>query len=408
MRLQEILKKYYGYDAFRPNQRELIETILQGKDCMAFLPTGFGKSLLFQIPALLLEGLTIVISPLIALMEDQVQSLIEKGISAAAIHSAVPQTQKREVVRKIERNQIKLLYVAPERLQQENFIRLLKGKQVSLIVVDEAHTLLWGESFRKSFLTICDFISCFQPRPRLLALTATATDRTKEKIIEYLQLTSPVIFNMSMDRSDLFYGVKYTTQKKQLLWKTLKQMTDQKVLIYCLTIKTTEELAYLLKQDGFSCTFYHGNLSSKEKKEHQEEFQTGRKTIMVCTNAFGMGIDIPDIRYVIQYQLPVCIEDLLQQLGRASRDHVFGVGITFFNFDDLKISDYFLKQSDQKRTCFRDDVVDYCLSKQCRHQWLASYFGEKIACCGCSCDRCTKGFLARKDGWVYNIVKRRS
>ncbi len=391
---KDVLKNKYGYLEFRYPQEEIIDSILNHQDTIGVLPTGFGKSVTFQIPALLLDGITIVISPLIALMEDQVRNLAKRDIPAAYWHADISNVEQETLINRLKKHHIKLLYVSPERLQNKFFINKMLELSIALVVVDEAHTILWAEGFREAFAHISDFIRLLPKRPPILALTATATECTLKKIITYLEMKNPQQFFLNMDRPNLFYRVYQPRDKLIFLMQYLKDHFGQKGIVYCLTRKKVVELKQQLLQNGISCAYYHGGLALEEKQYQQSLFAAGKVFLMVCTNAFGMGIDIPDIRFVMEYQVPASLEDLAQQLGRAARDGGTAEGVVLFSFADLTVSKYFVAQGN---TQFRkenvrklDFVVDYCLTKKCRHQVLASYFGFHISKCQNYCDNCLK------------------
>lgn len=399
-----ILKKYFGYESFRYPQEDIIDTVLSGQDTIAILPTGFGKSITFQIPALMLEGMTVVISPLIALMEDQKKHLVEKGITAEVIHSNMSLIQQDQVISKIHQKKIKLLYVSPERLENVFFRKELSNIFVNLIVVDEAHTILWAESFRKAFAHISDFIKLYDVRPKVMAVTATATQATLGKIKSYLDLNEPKVIGIGMDRPNLFYGVESPKNKLDFIIRYLKRHLNEKGIVYCLTRRKVEDLQKSLKKVGISSVIYHGGLNADIKYLQQELFTSGIEKLMICTNAFGMGIDVPDIRFVLHFELPSSIEDLVQQMGRAARDGKTAEGIVLFSFSDIHINEYFIQsfvgpnkiqiQKEQQKKL--DQVVDFCLSKICRHQLLANYFGQKISSCKTMCDNCKKLWIGSK------------
>ncbi|MDE5868099.1 MAG: ATP-dependent DNA helicase [Anaeroplasmataceae bacterium] len=390
----DLLKKYYGYDDFKYPQETIIDSVLNGNDTIALLPTGFGKSVTFQIPALLLDGLTIVISPLIALMEDQVKHLKEKNILAEYLNSLLPVSKQKEIYSKLEN--LKLLYVSPERLLNLFFIDQIKKVNVSLIAVDEAHTILWAEGFRDAFAHIYKFINLFPKRPVLLALTATATNQTVEKIKDYLKLKNAFLISYGMDRPNIYYRVVKVKDKIKFIVDFILKNSFQKGVIYCLTRAKVEELSKRLLRLGIKNTYYHGGLDTDLKILNSELFSSGTIPLMICTNAYGMGIDIPDIRFVIHFQLPNSLEDLAQQMGRAARDGKNAVGIVLFSFDDLKINRYFIESANVSKKIQKEQyqklnqVVDYCLTKKCRHQFLADYFNQHIDICKKNCDNCIK------------------
>ncbi|MDE6415074.1 MAG: RecQ family ATP-dependent DNA helicase [Anaeroplasmataceae bacterium] len=388
-----VLKKYFGYEEFKTPQDKIIDLVLEDNEVIGLLPTGFGKSIIFQVLALMLEGVSIVISPLIALMEDQVKALKRKGIYAAVLNSNLSFEEQLEVYSSLKK--YKLIYVSPERLENKLFLKYMKDLKVSMIVVDEAHTILWAEGFREAFGQIYTFIESFYDRPKLLALTATATHSTVQKIKAYLHLESPIVVEVPMDRPNLFYKVISMEHKINFLIKYLKNHENDRGIIYCLTRKKTEELHYKLIELGFPNAYYHGGLDIELKKRNQDTFTNGEQKIMICTNAFGMGIDIPDIRFVIEYDLPQSLEDLVQQMGRASRDGAYGEGIVLFSFQDINTVEYFIRQQQDSKIQKQNQkkleaLVDYCLTKKCRHSFISSYFGQREKSCKVSCDNCSK------------------
>lgn len=393
---RDILNKYFGYTEFKFPQDYIIDTVLSGADTICLLPTGFGKSLTYQIPALMLDGLTLVISPLIALMEDQVNHLKEKNIAASLIHSDLSIEVQKKIYRDLTKNKIKLLYLSPERLYNALFLKTITNVAVDLIAIDEAHTILWAEGFRDAFAHIGTFIESLKERPKLLALTATATNQTIEKIKYYLKMQNPILITLGMDRPNIFYRVIRTNDKILFLKSFLKKHYLEKGIIYCITRKKVEQLHTLLKQAGFRTTYYHGGLDSQIKLLNSELFVNQLVPIMICTNAYGMGIDIPDIRYVIQFELPASLEDLAQQMGRAARDGGSAEGIVLFSFNDLAIHRFLInssmlnrKQKKQQKDKL-NQVVDYCLSRSCRHQYLAKKFNQQLDSCCFFCDNCAK------------------
>ena len=396
MKKEEILLKYYGYKGFRNPQDLIIDSVLDGNDTIALLPTGFGKSVTFQVPALMLEGLTIVVSPLISLMVDQVNSLNKRNIPAIALNSNISLYEQRAIYKELLRGKYKLLYVSAERLQNEYFISQMKELNVSLFVVDEAHTILWGEGFREAFLYINHFVKSLNNRPIILSLTATATSNTIEKIKYYMELDNPKIVSINSDRENIFYRVIKTKDKNKQLLAYLSFNKNKKGIIYTLTRRKTTEISKFLTQNNINNVIYHGGLSVEEKKEYQESFGKNGNNVIICTNAFGMGIDIPDIRFVICYDIPSSIEDLSQQIGRAARDGAYAEGIVFFDFKDINTLNYFIESSDVNEKVKNDlrkkkeDIIDFCLSKKCRHQLLCSYFGNEIKRCLNKCDNCKK------------------
>lgn len=391
---KEILKQYFGYDEFKYPQDIIIDNVLSGKDVIGILPTGFGKSLIFQVLALLQDGLCIIISPLIALMEDQYNNLLKNDIKVAVLNSSLDIYEQDIIFNKIKKGKYKMLYLSPERLENKRFKDFINDIDIKMIVIDEAHTLLWGESFRESFNNIGLFIESLKNRPKLLALTATATPKTVEKIKNKLNMTNPLIIQMPMDRPNIFYKVYHTNKKEDFLYKYLDSKKEDKGIIYCLTIKKTIELYNKLKNKYKVC-YYHAKLDNKTKQEQQMLYSSNKCNIIIATNAYGMGINIKNIRYIIEYELPTTIEDLTQQLGRAGRDNEKSEGIVLFSFNDVYKVRYFINKIDDdniRKEYIKklDSLVDYCLSKKCRHQYLSNYFEQKLNKCNNMCDNCKK------------------
>lgn len=394
----EILKKYYGYDKLKKEQSIIVDNVLENKDIIGLLPTGYGKSITFQIPALLLDGITIVITPLIALMEDQVSSLKNKCIMAEYINSLQTKEEQDRIYRRLSRGDIKILYVSAERLESKKFLDIILSIDVSLVVADEAHTLLWSEDFRVALGHIPEFIKKLNKRPKMMALTATATNHTIDKIIKLLDLKEPKIVVCDCDRFNIFYEIKNSKNKDKDLLKYINN--KDRAIIYCLTIRNVIHVYEYLNQLGYSVTYYYGALDSKIKKENQESYSRKEKRIMVSTNAFGMGIDIPDIRNVILYDMPQSIEDFSQQTGRGSRDGKFAKAILLFNLKDIDMNRYFIDNIDEntkdvrriKRERYQmlDEMISLCIGSKCIHQKVVNYFGlpHKGHCNMCS--NCTK------------------
>ena len=324
---KKLLKQYFGYDEFRQGQEQLIEAALNGQDVLGIMPTGAGKSLCFQIPALMMDGITLVISPLISLMKDQVGTLNQAGIHAAFLNSSLTQGQYHTALKYAMQGRYKIIYVAPERLETEGFINfaLNSGVKISMLAVDEAHCVSqWGQDFRPSYLKILEFLKKLPYRPVLTAYTATATAEVRDDIMDILNLRDPFVLTTGFDRENLYYAVKRPRDKYRELLSYLKEkeekMPGSSGIIYCLSRKNVEEVCYQLREDGFSVTRYHAGLSDEERKENQEDFIYDRKQIMVATNAFGMGIDKPDVRFVVHYNMPKNMESYYQEAGRAGRD----------------------------------------------------------------------------------------
>ena len=398
----EILKSYFGYDELKPEQAQIIDLILDKKDTIGLLPTGYGKSICFIIPSLILDGITIVITPLIALMEDQVNNLKKRYIKAEYINSTQTNIEKDIIYKKIINNKIKILFVAGERLLTKKFIDIIKQVKVSFIVFDEAHTLLWSEDFRFGLSRIPEFLNIFEERPQILALTATATYLTINKINSILELNNPNIVIGNCDRKNIYYRVIRPYNKERELISLLRKL-KKKTLIYCLTIKTTEYLYLELSELGFNVGMYHGMLDIDKKKKAQSDFTVGKLDILIATNAFGMGIDIPDIRYVIEYDLPQSIEDYIQQIGRVSRDNQYGEGILLFDRKDISTNEYFIEHIENENLSNKelnrikldkyqklDKMIEVALTSKCLHQITSNYFGHSHPGKCMMCSNCKK------------------
>ncbi|MDD4048240.1 MAG: DNA helicase RecQ [Clostridia bacterium] len=382
--IYSVLKQYFGYDKFKKGQEELIEHILKGQDVLGIMPTGAGKSICYQIPALMSDGVTIVISPLISLMKDQVDALGEMGIKAAFINSSLSTREFRKVLSNARLGIYKLIYVAPERMETESFLQLIKTIKVSLIAVDEAHCVSqWGHDFRPSYVRIADMVDLLPQRPMVAAFTATATPQVKEDIIRLLKLSTPFVLITSFDRENLYFGVTKPENKPKFLVDYLQMSIneDKSGLIYCSTRKTVEMVSEKLDKKGFSVTKYHAGLPEKERTENQDDFLYDRKQIMVATNAFGMGIDKSNIRFVIHYNMPKNMESYYQEAGRAGRDGVASECILLFSTADIVINKFLIEKSSDSYDKTGDyqklnKMVDYCNTDNCLRKYILNYFGE--------------------------------
>ncbi|MDD2402780.1 MAG: DNA helicase RecQ, partial [Clostridia bacterium] len=382
--IYSVLKQYFGYDKFKKGQEELIEHILKGQDVLGIMPTGAGKSICYQIPALMSDGVTIVISPLISLMKDQVDALGEMGIKAAFINSSLSTREFRKVLSNARLGIYKLIYVAPERMETESFLQLIKTIKVSLIAVDEAHCVSqWGHDFRPSYVRIADMVDLLPQRPMVAAFTATATPQVKEDIIRLLKLSTPFVLITSFDRENLYFGVTKPENKPKFLVDYLQMSIneDKPGLIYCSTRKTVEMVSEKLDKKGFSVTKYHAGLPEKERTENQDDFLYDRKQIMVATNAFGMGIDKSNIRFVIHYNMPKNMESYYQEAGRAGRDGVASECILLFSTADIVINKFLIEKSSDSYDKTGDyqklnKMVDYCNTDNCLRKYILNYFGE--------------------------------
>lgn len=390
---EHLLKKYYGYRSFKPIQKKAIESILQGKDTFVVMPTGGGKSLCYQIPALILDGITLVISPLISLMKDQVDQLLRLGISAGCMNSMLDEAQYQHLCGQIMNGEIKILYVAPERLRSGAFLSILRRQKIALVAVDEAHCVSqWGHDFRPSYYSISQFICSLSVRPVVAAFTATATAETRTDIIERLSLMHPNIYRASFNRPNLILSVQRDKNRKEALLTFVQNHRQQAGIIYCNTRKEVDKIWDLLRRAGIGVVRYHGGMEDWERNKNQDAFLNEKVNLIVATNAFGMGINKPDVRYVVHYNLPKNIESYYQEIGRAGRDGLPSLCVLFFSYADVHVNRYLLEQNskNEERLAFElgklDAMVEYASTGSCLRQYILQYFGEqaKENCNGCS------------------------
>ena len=404
---QQVLKEYFGYDGFREGQEELMDAVLSSRDVLGIMPTGAGKSLCFQIPALLMEGITLVISPLISLMKDQVEALNQAGVHAAYLNSSLTPGQYRKALGLAAAGRYKLIYVAPERLVTEAFLDFALHASIAMVAVDEAHCVSqWGQDFRPSYLKIVEFVKRLPRRPVLAAFTATATKEVREDVAAILTLRDPLIRITGFDRPNLYFAVQSPKDKYGTLKQYLNLHPGESGVIYCLTRKLEEEVCVRLRSDGISAARYHAGLSDEERRRNQEDFIYDRVSVMVATNAFGMGIDKSNVRYVIHYNMPKNMESYYQEAGRAGRDGEPSDCILLYGGQDVVTNQLFIEnnrdneelggqelalvqQRDRERL---KKMTFYCFTRECLRDYILRYFGEYPASCCKNCGNCLSQF----------------
>lgn len=380
---RQILQKFYGYEDFRPGQKKVVESLLNKNDTVAIMPTGAGKSICFQIPALLFEGVTLVISPLISLMKDQVDSLRQLGIAAVYINSSVSKAQLYKDLQDISAGFYKIIYIAPERLTSEYLPDSFKNLNISMVAVDEAHCLSqWGHDFRPSYRNILNFTNSLRIKPIISAFTATATPEVKTDIINLLGLKQPNVFVTGFDRPNLYFSVLRGEVKDKFVIDYVKKHQDEAGIIYVGTRKDVDALQVLLEIKGIKAGRYHAGMTDEERNQMQEDFLYDNLSVMVATNAFGMGIDKPNVRYVIHYNMPKNMEAYYQEAGRAGRDGLSGNCILLYSPQDTQLQKFLISKSTESEIRQQleykrlQSMVDYCHTPQCLRAFILHYFGE--------------------------------
>lgn len=387
-----VLKEYFGHDSFREGQNRITDSLLGGRDVLGIMPTGAGKSICYQVPALMFDGITIVVSPLISLMKDQVSALVQSGVAAAYINSSLTHAQYLKVLQNTESGKYKIIYVAPERLCAPAFLGICRNLNISMVAVDEAHCVSqWGQDFRPSYLKIPDFIDALNSRPVVGAFTATATGAVRDDIKTLLRLVSPLVVTTGFDRPNLFFSVMQPKNKSIELMKLIKERKNESGIVYCSTRKAVEEVCELLQKNGFAATRYHAGLDENERRRNQDDFVYDRATIMVATNAFGMGIDKSNVSFVVHYNMPKNMESYYQEAGRAGRDGRSADCILLYSAKDVRTNQFLINNSEPNPDLTEDEQEEvrrrdrerlkqmtfYCTTHKCLRKFILEYFGDK-------------------------------
>lgn len=387
-----VLKEYFGHDSFREGQDRITDSLLGGRDVLGIMPTGAGKSICYQVPALMFDGITIVVSPLISLMKDQVSALVQSGVAAAYINSSLTHAQYLKVLQNTESGKYKIIYVAPERLCAPAFLGICRNLNIFMVAVDEAHCVSqWGQDFRPSYLKIPDFIDALNSRPVVGAFTATATGAVRDDIKTLLRLVSPLVVTTGFDRPNLFFSVMQPKNKSIELMKLIKERKNESGIVYCSTRKAVEEVCELLQKNGFAATRYHAGLDENERRRNQDDFVYDRTAIMVATNAFGMGIDKSNVSFVIHYNMPKNMESYYQEAGRAGRDGRSADCILLYSAKDVRTNQFLINNSEPNPDLTEDEQEEvrrrdrerlkqmtfYCTTHKCLRKFILEYFGDK-------------------------------
>lgn len=401
--LHKALKYFYDYDSFRQGQEEIISEILQKRPVLAVLPTGAGKSVCFQLPSLLMPGVTLVISPLISLMKDQAESLRKREIPAEYLESGLTTNEYGKILYDTLKGRCKFLYVAPERLANKQFCDFAKRANITMVAVDEAHCVSqWGRSFRKDYYNIPDFINQLPQKPLIAAFTATATAEVRQDILERLGVGGAKVVVTGFDRPNLFFGVKRTDDKNRSMLEILKKHEGECGIVYCATRAKVESVTELLVKQGYRALRYHAGLTNEERRDNQNYFVSGRVPIIVATNAFGMGIDKPDVRFVLHYNMPKDLESYYQEAGRAGRDGKESECLLLYDRSDMRVNEYLIghDQPDlsvkNKEMLLLEKMLNYCYTGSCLRKYLLNYFGEDAPR---QCDKCSNCEANKNVSW---------
>ena len=420
-----LLQHYFGYPEFRPGQENLVDGILAGRDVFGIMPTGGGKSICYQLPGLMMRGVTLVVSPLISLMHDQVMALKAAGIPGAYVNSSLTFPQLRAVYRNMLLGKYKIIYVAPERLESEGFLDAVMQMNIDMVAVDEAHCISqWGQDFRPSYLRIVEFIKLLPRRPVIAAFTATATERVREDVKRILGLRNPVEVVTGFDRPNLYFEVLHPEGKEAELLKLLEKRKRKSGIVYCATRKSVEHICDYLTERGYAATRYHAGLEEAERMANQDAFLYDEKTVMVATNAFGMGIDKSNVNFVIHYNMPKSLEAYYQEAGRAGRDGSNADCILLYGSRDVQTARFFIENGsdnedltdDQREAIKKQDyerleaMVTYCKTRTCLRGWILEYFGQKhpenCGACGSCAREYEKKDITKEAQMILSCVRR--
>ena len=420
-----LLQHYFGYPEFRPGQEKLVDGILAGRDVFGIMPTGGGKSICYQLPGLMLPGVTLVVSPLISLMHDQVMALKAAGIPGAYVNSSLTFPQLRAVYRNMLQGRYKIIYVAPERLESEGFLDAVMQMNISMVAVDEAHCISqWGQDFRPSYLRIVEFIKVLPRRPVIAAFTATATEKVREDVRRILGLNSPVEVVTGFDRPNLYFEVRHPELKEAELLKLLEKRKGRSGIVYCSTRKSVEHICEYLTDRGYAATRYHAGLEESERMANQDAFLYDEKTVMVATNAFGMGIDKSNVNFVIHYNMPKSLEAYYQEAGRAGRDGSNADCILLYGSKDVQTARFLIENgsdnedlSEEQRELIKkqdyerlEAMTVYCKTRTCLRGWILEYFGQKhpenCGACGSCAREYEKKDITKEAQMILSCVRR--